>query len=122
MMNTDDTNSDEIEKIHRERIQKDLWEDLYVTCLEQINLHPEQLIWKNVSNEKVQWWIDKAIEHEFYEVAELFTKEKEKRKLNVEVPILCQCLYEIENNLPRTKFCMVPCKGQLEMRKKNRKV
>lgn len=32
----------------------------------------------------------------------------------------CQCLYEIENNLPRTKFCMVPCKAQRESRKLNR--
>lgn len=24
----------------------------------------------------------------------------------------CQCLYEIENNLPRTKFCFVPCHAQ----------
>ena len=24
----------------------------------------------------------------------------------------CQCLYEIDNKLPRTKFCMVPCADQ----------
>ncbi len=29
----------------------------------------------------------------------------------------CQCMYEIENKLKRTKFCMVPCRDQLEMRK-----
>ena len=27
----------------------------------------------------------------------------------------CQCLYEIENNLTRTKFCMVPCRAQREI-------
>ncbi len=27
----------------------------------------------------------------------------------------CQCLYEIENGMPRTKFCLVPCSGQKEM-------
>ena len=27
----------------------------------------------------------------------------------------CQCLYEIENGMPRTKFCLVPCNGQKEM-------
>jgi hypothetical protein len=27
----------------------------------------------------------------------------------------CQCLYEIENGMPRTSFCMVPCDGQKEM-------
>jgi len=25
----------------------------------------------------------------------------------------CQCLYEIENNLPRTKYCFMACKAQL---------
>ena len=29
----------------------------------------------------------------------------------------CQCIYEIENGMPRTKFCMVPCSGQKEMLK-----
>ena len=24
----------------------------------------------------------------------------------------CQCLFEIENNLPRTKYCFVACKDQ----------
>ena len=24
----------------------------------------------------------------------------------------CQCLYEIENQLPRTKFCFAPCSAQ----------
>jgi hypothetical protein len=43
-----------------------------------------------------------------------------KSYLNVNEPILCQCLHEIENELLRTKFCMVPCRGQLEMRRKNR--
>jgi hypothetical protein len=33
----------------------------------------------------------------------------------------CQCLHEIHNKLPRTKFCMVPCKTQLEARKLLRK-
>jgi hypothetical protein len=28
---------------------------------------------------------------------------------------VCQCLHEIDNNLPRTKFCTVPCKEQREM-------
>lgn len=29
----------------------------------------------------------------------------------------CQCLYEIENGMPRTKFCFAPCSGQKEMLK-----
>jgi hypothetical protein len=29
----------------------------------------------------------------------------------------CQCLYEIENGMPRTKFCLKPCSGQKEMLK-----
>jgi len=29
----------------------------------------------------------------------------------------CKCLYEIENNLQRTIFCMIPCRAQLEIRK-----
>ena len=35
----------------------------------------------------------------------------------------CQCLYEIENKLPRTKFCFAPCPDQrriLENRNKNK--
>jgi hypothetical protein len=27
----------------------------------------------------------------------------------------CQCLYEIENGMPRTKRCFAPCSGQKEM-------
>lgn len=27
----------------------------------------------------------------------------------------CQCLYEIENGMPRTKFCTTPCNGQKDM-------
>ena len=27
----------------------------------------------------------------------------------------CQCLYEIENGMPRTKLCLIPCSGQKEM-------
>jgi hypothetical protein len=26
----------------------------------------------------------------------------------------CQCLYEIENGMPRTKFCQSPCSDQKE--------
>ena len=26
---------------------------------------------------------------------------------------ICQCLHEIENNLPHTKFCFIPCRAQL---------
>lgn len=33
----------------------------------------------------------------------------------------CQCLYEIHNKLPRTKFCMMPCAEQREARKILRK-
>lgn len=29
----------------------------------------------------------------------------------------CQCLYEIENNLSRTKFCFRTCKDQREILK-----
>lgn len=81
MMNTEDIKWDEIDQIRYEREQNDLWEDVYVACLEQMKLHPDQLIWKNLSDQKIEWWINKAIEHEFYEIAELFTLEKEKRKL-----------------------------------------
>ena len=35
----------------------------------------------------------------------------------------CQCLYEIENGMPRTKFCVTPCIGQKEMlRDKNQPI
>lgn len=27
----------------------------------------------------------------------------------------CICLYEIENNLKRTKYCFIPCSGQFEL-------
>lgn len=27
----------------------------------------------------------------------------------------CQCLYEIENGMPRTNFCLTPCSGQKDM-------
>lgn len=27
----------------------------------------------------------------------------------------CKCLYEIENNLPRTMFCFMPCRDQEEI-------
>ena len=27
----------------------------------------------------------------------------------------CQCLYEIENNLPRTKFCFCACPDQWQI-------
>ena len=27
----------------------------------------------------------------------------------------CQCLYEIENHLPRTKYCRTPCRDQIEI-------
>ena len=27
----------------------------------------------------------------------------------------CQCLYEVEHNLPRTKFCLVACGEQFEI-------
>lgn len=27
----------------------------------------------------------------------------------------CQCLYEIENGMPKTKLCLIPCDGQKEM-------
>lgn len=30
----------------------------------------------------------------------------------------CQCLYEIENKLPRTKFCHIPCKAQRNLKTK----
>lgn len=33
----------------------------------------------------------------------------------------CQCLYEIHNKLPRTKFCFVACSAQREARKLFRK-
>lgn len=33
----------------------------------------------------------------------------------------CQCLFEIENGMPRTKFCLVPCSGQKEMLREKRK-
>lgn len=29
----------------------------------------------------------------------------------------CQCLFEIENKLPRTKFCFKPCEAQRQIRK-----
>jgi len=32
----------------------------------------------------------------------------------------CQCLYEIENGMPRTKFCLVPCSDQKEMLREKR--
>lgn len=33
----------------------------------------------------------------------------------------CQCLYEIENGMPRTKFCLAPCSGQKEMLRERKK-
>lgn len=33
----------------------------------------------------------------------------------------CQCLYEIENGMPRTKRCFAPCSGQKEMLIEKRK-
>ena len=33
----------------------------------------------------------------------------------------CQCLFEIENGMPRTKSCIKPCKGQKEMLKDKKK-
>ena len=27
----------------------------------------------------------------------------------------CQCLYEIENGMPKSKSCIVPCSGQRQM-------
>ena len=33
----------------------------------------------------------------------------------------CQCLFEIENGIPRTKFCLVPCNNQKEMLREKRK-
>ncbi len=27
----------------------------------------------------------------------------------------CRCLYEIENELPRTQFCFMPCRAQDEI-------
>lgn len=27
----------------------------------------------------------------------------------------CQCLYEIENKLPRTKFCLTACRDQWDI-------
>lgn len=34
----------------------------------------------------------------------------------------CQCLHEIENNLPRTKFCFIPCAAQRLLRKEAKTV
>lgn len=33
----------------------------------------------------------------------------------------CQCLYEIENNLPRTQFCFMACSDQYEILKQREK-
>ena len=33
----------------------------------------------------------------------------------------CQCLFEIENGMPRTKRCFAPCSGQKEMLREKRK-
>lgn len=33
----------------------------------------------------------------------------------------CQCLYEIENKLPQTRFCLVACHDQLEILRQNNK-
>lgn len=33
----------------------------------------------------------------------------------------CQCLYEIENKLPRTIFCFMPCNDQHEITKQREK-
>jgi hypothetical protein len=36
-------------------------------------------------------------------------------------PNFCTCLHEIKNNLPRTKYCTVPCRAQLyELREKSK--
>jgi hypothetical protein len=34
----------------------------------------------------------------------------------------CQCLHEVENNLPRTKRCMMPCLDQLKILAEREKV
>ncbi len=34
----------------------------------------------------------------------------------------CICLMEIENNLPRTKFCFMACDAQLEIIKERQKI
>lgn len=33
----------------------------------------------------------------------------------------CQCLYEIENGMPRTKFCLAACSAQKEMLRDKKK-
>lgn len=38
--------------------------------------------------------------------------EGDKEKLNSTSSPHCQCLYEIENNLPRTVFCFMACPDQ----------
>ena len=35
--------------------------------------------------------------------------------MNTTKRLHCQCLYEIENKLPRTKFCFAPCSAQREI-------
>lgn len=34
----------------------------------------------------------------------------------------CKCLYEIENNLPRTQYCFMPCIAQGRILEKRRKI
>lgn len=46
-----------------------------------------------------------------YDWIERVTKLKEHRE-KAKKEDKCLCLHEIENNLPRTKFCFIPCEAQ----------
>ncbi len=74
----------------------------------------------------IKRWIDELMV--FYKVGEKSNKISKQFLYicGMDKPLnkpKCQCLYEIENGMPRTKFCVTPCIGQKEMlRDKNQPI
>lgn len=57
------------------------WRELNLKLLHLFKVRPECIVWENITDDKLDFWINLSLEEEEYEVASLFKNEKIKRKL-----------------------------------------
>lgn len=57
------------------------WRELNLKFLHLFKVRPEGIVWENITDDKLDFWINLALEEEEYEVVSLFRNEKIRRKL-----------------------------------------
>ena len=70
----------EVEKIKDEQVWADKWEGLNRKMAQVMAKDPSQILWHNMTDNGLQFWVEKSLQYEHYELIPLLKEQIEKRK------------------------------------------